>query len=119
MYYTNTIGFTLNDGQTCKAGTEDCNKSHSFDPTKKITKIEVIIYKHEKMIMQINFYHHQQRLVKVGYGDGGVKTWGGRVELFEIADDEQLIGCKLNETKVRSGDIYFCGVTWLTMKIRF
>ena len=46
---------------------------------------------------QINFYSGQERLVKVGgYNDDyDVKTWGGRVETFEIASDERLIGAEL------------------------
>ena len=31
------LGFTLNDGQTCKAGEVDFEHSHIFDPAKKIT----------------------------------------------------------------------------------
>ena len=38
-----TFGLTLNDGQTCKAGPSDFNKSHKFDPANKITKIKTII----------------------------------------------------------------------------
>jgi hypothetical protein len=41
----------------------------------------------------INFYSGREKLVKVGgYDDGYLKTFGGRVESFEIAADEQLIG---------------------------
>ena len=32
-----SIGFTLNNGQSCKAGNKDFNLSHSFDPAMKIT----------------------------------------------------------------------------------
>ena len=35
-----------------------------------------------------------------------------RREVFEIADDEQLIGCSLNHN-----NHYFIGLTWLTMKL--
>ncbi len=47
--------------------------------------------------MRINFYSGQERLVEVGgYNDDyDVETWGGRVETFEIAADEQLIGAEL------------------------
>ena len=52
------LGFTLNDGQKIKIGTKDFDESHTFDPTKKITRIECIIIA-ELIILQINFYHHQ------------------------------------------------------------
>ena len=48
----------------------------------------------------------------VGNDDADVKKYGERKEIFSIADDEQLIGCKL--------DIawdYFEGVTWFKMKL--
>jgi hypothetical protein len=44
--------------------------------------------------------------------DAWVNKCGKRVEIFEIAYDEQLIGCELTYDKN-----YFCGVTWLKMKI--
>ena len=44
----------------------DLGRGCNFDPAKKITKIETIIKKDEHMFTQINFYHHQQRLVQVG-----------------------------------------------------
>ena len=72
--------------------------SHIFDPAKKITRVEVIIFRDEKDIIRINFYHHAERLVAVGgKNDEYVERHGGRVEVFKIADDEQLIGCKLDE----------------------
>ena len=40
---TATLAFTLTDGQSCKAGTYNFNNYHTFDPAKKITKIECII----------------------------------------------------------------------------
>ena len=74
--------------------------------------IETIINKGEYSILQINFYHHQQRLVAVGgWGDQGVKLLGGRREVFEIADDERLIGCELDFNKK-----CFCGVAWFKMQ---
>ena len=58
---------TLSDGQTCKVGHRlDFKGSYSFDPAKKITKVEVIIDKHEDNILRINFYHREERLVFVG-----------------------------------------------------
>ena len=50
----------------------------------------------------------------VGEGDLWIKAYGGRVEVLDIAEDEQLIGCELDQ--IRS---FFRGVTWVKMKIRF
>ncbi len=47
------------------------------------------------MIAQVNFYHKKERLVRVGENDAYVKSSGGRKKVFDIADDEQLIGCQL------------------------
>jgi hypothetical protein len=50
------------------------------------------------MIYQINFYSKEEKLVKMGgLSDGGGRGWGGRVVTFNIAADEQLIGCRLDE----------------------
>ena len=94
------LGFTLSDDQECKvgAGIRDFTNSHIFDPTKKITKVEVIIKADERYIIRMNFYHHTERLVAVGYSDNDVKTYGTRVEVFSIADDEKLIGCQLYQS---------------------
>ena len=109
----NTNGFTLIDGQWCQTGKKDFTKSHTFDPTKKITRIDCIIHKHERLIIQIKFYHLEERLVAVGESDEWVNKNGGRVEIFSIADDEQLIGCELDKS------IYgnFSGVIWIKMKV--
>ena len=91
--------------------------SHIFDPTKKITKVDHIIHRHEDRIMQMNFYHNEERLVAVGETEEVVDRSGrvvfGRREVFEIADDEQLIGCELSYSR----DSCFRGVTWLKWKI--
>ena len=60
--------------------------------------------------MLINFYHHGERLVAVGghSSEGFVEEYGGRREVFDLADDEQLIGCELDY-----GTNYFFGVSWL------
>jgi hypothetical protein len=51
-WYSNwSIGFLLSNGQECGSGTEAFNKSHNFDPTKKITKVEVIIWHDEGGIL--------------------------------------------------------------------
>ena len=60
----------------------------------------------------MKFYHHGERLVVVGETDDGyVKRNAVRVEVFEIANDEQLCGCELYEDK--DG---FTGVTWIKIK---
>ncbi len=43
----------------------------------------------------MNFYSGQETLVQLGWNDDYVKLFGGRVESFEIAADEQLIGAEL------------------------
>ena len=44
----------------------------------------------------MNFYSHGERLVAVGYDEDWVKRKeSGRKEVFNIAEDEQLIGCEL------------------------
>ncbi len=95
-YKDYTLSFTLSNGEYCTAGSEEVDKSHKFDPKKKISKVEVIIYSNEDSILRINFYSGQETLVNVGADDWFVKKYGGRVEIFEIADDEQLIGCELD-----------------------
>ncbi len=75
----------------------------------------MIIGDNEDHIARINFYSGAKRLVAVGWpNDEKVKEINGRVELFEIADEEELIGCKLDHCKD-----YLRGVTWLKMKVRF
>ena len=48
----------------------------------------------------------------MGCSDDTAMWLGGRVEVFLISDDEQLILCELDEDKSGFGD-----VTWLKMKI--
>ena len=93
-------------------GTDAFTRSYTFDPAKKVTRIETIIDKNEIWFMQINFYHHQKRLVSVGDNNDYVRECGGRKEVFEIADDEHLIGCKLDQS-----EFYFEGVSWIKMKV--
>ncbi len=63
-------------------------------------------------IVRIDFYSGQEILAKVGMNDDGyMNQFDGRVEKFEIADDEQLIGCELEED-----DGYFTGVTWVAWR---
>ena len=48
----------------------------------------------------------------VGGSDDYVESRAGRVEVFEIADDEQLIGCKIDRS-----DLSWLGVTWFKIKM--
>ncbi len=65
----------------------------------------------------INFYSGQENLVQVG-SHYDVKKWGRRVEIFEIADDEQLIGAELYHGDYdNNGWDFFRGVTWFKCKI--
>jgi hypothetical protein len=44
----------------------------------------------------MNFYSNQERLVTVGISDDDINKYNykaGRVEVFKISADEQLIGC--------------------------
>ena len=80
--------------------------------------IECLICRYESAICQINFYHRKELLVKTGWTDKQIKEYHnnlGRREIFQIADDEQLIGCQLDEGLIR-GVNRFIGVTWLKMK---
>jgi hypothetical protein len=51
----------------------------------------------------------------VGFDDDYIKNWVGRVEVFEIAEDEQLIGCEIHEWIDDNGS--FAGVTWIKIKL--
>ena len=100
-YSIYTLSFTLSNGEYCTAGSVKVNESHTFEPNKKITKVECIINKDELWITLINFYSGQETLVQVGMKyDHDVMKYGGRVEVFEIEDDEQLIGCELDFDEV-------------------
>lgn len=52
----------------------------------------------------INFYSGEVRLVLVGMtvDENFIQEYGGRRETFEIATDEQLIGCEFTMTKTTS-----------------
>ncbi len=67
----------------------------------------------------MNFYSGQETLLQVGDDDDGyVKIYGGRVEIFEIAADEQLIGAELYCGDFdNNGFDNFRGLTWLKCKI--
>ncbi len=117
--FIQTLEITLSNGESCTAGSIwKVDKSHIFDQNKKITKVEVIIHRDENYIIRINFYSGQETLVKVGEDDDWVKSFGGRVEIFEIAADEQLIGAELHHGDYdNNSNDYFRGVTWLKCKI--
>ena len=71
----------------------------------------------EQVICQINFYSGEIRLVRLGDDDEFVKSEGGRLESFEINDDEQLIGAELYEGDYNNMiSDSFLGVTWLKCK---
>ena len=68
--------------------------------------------------MQINFFSGEELLCRVGYSDDHWSVKGGRVVTFEIAADEQLIGCELDHGPDYDGKgDFFLGVTWLKWKI--
>ena len=53
----------------------------------------------------------------MGLVDVIVKCDGGRKEVFEIDEDEQLIGCEIDEDYHNWNERHrFVGVTWLKMK---
>ncbi len=87
-FSNSTLGFTLSNGESGKAGSKHkVNRSYTFEPNKKITRVEVIIHDNENDIIRINFYSGQETLVKVGWSnDDAVKKYGERRESFEIAD---------------------------------
>jgi len=91
-----SIGFNLNDGQSCKFVNDPFEHSHTFDSAKKITRIEVMINKSENAIRRISFYSGEENLVHVSADDWLIDSCGGRVETIEIAADQRLIGCELD-----------------------
>ena len=64
---------TLANGDSVKVGSGKFNQSHTFDPAKKITKVQVIMNGYAYEILQIHFYHHKKRLVQVGWNDYAIK----------------------------------------------
>ncbi len=115
------FGLSLFNGDSCRAGSNfKSNKRHTFHRNKKITKVEVIIGYLEIVIKQMNFYSGQEKLVQVGsLDDKQVKEFGVRVETFEIAADERLIGAELDYIMYYNdnGKYDFMGVTWIKMKV--
>ena len=105
------FGFALNDGTSIRTANNDYNIFHEFDPAKKITSIEHILFKDEFRFLQMNFYHHGERIVCLGKTDDLVEEFGGIREIFQIADDEHLIACRMDQA------VFFYGVTWIKMKV--
>ena len=62
------------------AGRQILTKGHIFNPAKKITNILVTRKKDEYEILQINFFHYGERLVKVGCSDRDLRD--ERVDRF-------------------------------------
>ncbi len=80
---TFSIGFTLSNGNSCLAGTSyEVINRYTFDPKKKITRIEATIRPDEWQIHQINFYSGEELLVTVGASEGKTRLASGRVEIF-------------------------------------
>ena len=74
-----TLGITINNGESVKSGTSyDFTKSHTFDQSKKITKIVTTVDGYENRIAQIKFFSGEELLVNVGCSDVGEKMCGGR-----------------------------------------
>ena len=76
-----------------------------------------MFHRFETNIVRINFYHNEQRLVAVGADDMWAMRWGGRREVFNVADDEQLIGCELDQHEYDCGKYNWSGLTWTKMKV--
>jgi hypothetical protein len=81
----------------------------------------VIVNQREFAIISMNFYSGQERLLYMGDNDKEFyfKSFElDRVESFEIAADEQLVGAELFYGDYNdNGYDYFLGVTWLKCKI--
>ena len=76
------------------------------------------MHKDETWLVQISFYSGAETFDKMNYNDDDVKNNCGRVETFEIAGDEQLIGCELySGNKESDSRDVFNGVAWFKCKI--
>ena len=106
--HVHVLGFTLSDGQTCKAGNYDYNGNFDFPADKKIVKVEVIKTYGAKNIGQIIFYSKEGVLSKLGSDEYAT----GTRDTFLIGDDERLIGCELEH-----GANYLMGVTFMKWTI--
>ena len=89
-----TIGLFTSDGQEYRAGTAyEYNCADSFRD-QKIVKVEVYLYE-DRAIGQINFYMKDGNLVQLGSNSCAT----GARDIFEISENEQLIGCELETCK--------------------
>ena len=106
--YVVALGITLSDESTCKAGKNEYNNSFDISETTKICKIDVIFIAAEQYIGQIILYDKNGLLKKLG--DDCQAT--GRIETFEIEDNERFFGCELDY-----GNSYLLGVTFIKWKV--
>ena len=68
--YIDSFEFTLTDGLSAKCQYPVVPyESHTFNPAKKITRIECIMDLSEEYTYQINFFHHEERLAAMGKSD--------------------------------------------------
>ena len=62
-----TFGITINNRESVKSGTtKKFDTSHTFDQSKKITKIVTTVHKQEAYIVQINFFSGEEELCSLG-----------------------------------------------------
>ena len=54
-YPTTKFGLTTSDGQTCLAGGDGSYRTHTFNPSEKITSVVCLIDRDEKNILKISF----------------------------------------------------------------
>ena len=99
----NTLGYNLSD-QEFFAWDQD---------SQKISRVEVIFNFNEYSILRINFYCQDEVVCGVGQSAKQAESGGKRKEIFEIAEDERLYGCKLQ----LNGSGLFRGVTWWKIKV--
>jgi len=97
------LGLTINNGENCQGGLSPIEKKRKLPAD--IKKIEVIFQLSEVFIFQIRFFCRDGSKFKIG----GTDYWNaGRVETFNFADDEVLLGCEFDHTEK-----YTVGVTWI------
>ena len=62
--YQNTFSLTLTNGDSVRVGSGNFYQSHTFDPAKKITRVETNILD-EWAIVSINFYSGEELLASL------------------------------------------------------
>jgi hypothetical protein len=102
------MGFTLNDGSSCKVGTNNFNNSWELPETLKLTKIEVVLSSPNPHIGQIVFHDKSGIVKKLGSDQYA----NGTKEVFELAENERWIGCELEHSTA-----YLMGITLLKWKV--